>query len=378
MNANRFLFVLALGVGMGVGDVAFDGIAAAQAPEAQARGFRAILEKYDTDKDGRLSEQEREALRKDVREGRVELPRKPGAKGAESKPGQARLAPALADKVTILRDVEYGRAGTRALKLDIVRPRQPAAERLPAIVFIHGGGWRNGDKSGGVGRVAPLAAEGNYVGVSVGYRLSGEAIWPAQIHDCKAAIRWLRAHAAEYGIDPNHIGVWGSSAGGHLVNMLGASGGVKELEGDCGTPNESSRVQCVVAFCGPTDFAAAKRVEGGREPSAVTMLLGGSIEEKKDAARQASPITYVSSDDPPFLLVHGTDDTTVPIDHAERFAAALQKAGVGVTFVRILDGGHGFGGPEVSQRVQDFLNKHLRGKEIDVSAEPIQDAKRSR
>jgi len=350
---------------------------------AQERGkpnpeWRKILEKYDADKDGKLSEEERDAIRKDIREGRLTLPegmRKQGGqpeRGQGAKPGQ-RQAPAFdSDQVNIERDIEYGRAGDRALLLDMVRPKQPSAERLPVIVFIHGGGWRNGDKAGGVARVGEFAASGNYVGVSVGYRLSGEAIWPAQINDCKAAIRFLRANAAKYGIDPDRIGVWGSSAGGHLVNMLGVSGDVKELEGDCGTPGVSSRVTCVVPFCGPTDFVGVQRVEGGREPSAVSALLGGNVDEKKEEAKMASPITHVSADDPPFLIVHGTADPTVPYDQAKRFCEALQKAGVNVNMVSIEGGGHGIGGPEVIRRVKAFFDKHLRGQEAEIKTETIQ------
>ncbi len=339
--------------------------------------WRKILEKYDADKDGRLSDEEREAIRKDVREGRLELPqgmRRPGeaAKpGAEAQPGQRRGPAFDSARLNVDRDIEYGRAGDRPLLLDMVRPKEPKAERLPVIAFIHGGGWRNGDKAGGISRVAELAAEGNYVGVSIGYRLSGEATWPAQIHDCKAAIRFLRANAAKYGIDPDRIGVWGSSAGGHLVNMLGTSGDVKELEGECGTPGVSSRVTCVVPFCGPADFLAVQRIEGGREPSAVSALLGGKLDEKKAEAKAASPITYVSADDPPFLIVHGTADTTVPYDQAQRLQAALQKAGVNVSLLSIDGGGHGIGGPEVTRRVKAFFDKHLRSQDAEIKSETI-------
>lgn len=280
-------------------------------------------------------------------------------------------APGKPEGVTIERDVEYGRAGDRPLKLDAVLPAKTPEKPLPAIVFVHGGGWRAGDKAGGVGQVARLVATGNYAGFSVGYRLSGEAIWPAQIHDCKAAIRFIRANAKKYHVDPDKIGVWGSSAGGHLVSMLGTSGDVKELEGANGSPEHSSRVACVVDFCGPADFLLGGKVQGGKEPSAVTLLLGGTIEEKQDAARQASPITYVSMDDPPFLIVHGTNDVTVPFEHAARFHEALKKAGCDATLVRIVGGGHGIGGPEVARRVTAFLEKRLRGQDVKVSDEPI-------
>ncbi len=334
-----------------------------------------LIKKYDKDGDGRLSPQEWEAVRNDVREGKLDVPpqmRDRILRGPA--PGAAPKPSGLPDSVILERDVEYGRAGDRSLKLDVVRPKQAgeAEKPLPAIVFIHGGGWRGGDKAGGVGQVARFVATGNYVGFSIGYRLSGEAIWPAQIHDCKAAIRWIKANAKKYHVDPDKIGVWGSSAGGHLVAMLGTSGDVKELEGANGTPDQSSRVACVVDFCGPADFLLGGKVEGGKEPSAATLLLGGKIEDKQDAARQASPITYVSKDDPPFLIVHGTVDATVPIAHSERLCEALKKAGCNATLVKIEGGGHGFGGPEVNARVTAFLEKHLRGQDVTDSGEPIQ------
>ena len=353
---------------LGVGTAAW-----CQAPEKPDRGKypsrEEVVKKYDKDGDGQLSPQERQALRKDIVEGKVEVPpqvrerfRQMGRRG----PGR------VPESVVIERDVEYGRAGQTPLLLDMVRPKKPAADKLPLVVFIHGGGWRGGNKAGGVGRVVPLVATGHYVGASVEYRLSGVARWPAQIHDCKAAIRWLRANAAKYHIDPKRIAVWGGSAGGHLVSMLGTSGDVQGLEGTNGSPDQSSRVSCVVDFCGPSNFLAIKKLEGGREPSAVTMLLGARADEKPELAKEASPITYVSKDDPPFLIVHGTEDRTVPLEQAQMLYDALKKAGADATFIKIEGGGHGIGGPEVIERVNAFLEKHLRGKEVQVSDEPIQ------
>ncbi len=296
------------------------------------------------------------------------------ARGAERPQPAAGLAPAqlAAAGVLLERDVEYGRAGERALYLDILRPKEPAEKLLPVIVFIHGGAWRAGNKLAGLPRLVPFVASGKYVGVSVGYRLSGEATWPAQIHDCKAAIRYLRANAAELGIDAEKIGVWGPSAGGHLVALLGTSGGVAELEGDCGSPGQSSRVSCVVDFCGPSDFARILKLPGGDAPEAVTALLGGSLAEKRAEALAASPVTHATRDDPPFLIVHGTKDATVPISQAEVLYERLKQAGVDVTFVKIEGGGHGIGGPEVQKRVQAFFDRHLRGVDVAVSGEPIQ------
>jgi acetyl esterase/lipase len=280
-------------------------------------------------------------------------------------------APAPED-VIVQRDVQYGKAGQRVLTLDIVRPKQPGATPLPVIVFVHGGGWRAGNKSQGVGLLTRFAATGNYFCASVGYRLSGEATWPAQIHDCKAAIRFLKANANKYNIDPQKIGVWGISAGGHLVSLLGTTGDVKELEGDCGWPDQSSRVTCVVDFCGPTDFTAIAKLDKGDAFAAVSALLGGPIDQKAQAAKEASPVTYVSKDDAPILIVHGTADNVVPFSQAEVFYQALKKAGVDATLVKIEGGGHGIGGPEVQRRVLNFFEKHLRGQKVDVSDEPIQ------
>lgn len=272
--------------------------------------------------------------------------------------------PRPAQNVDVTRDVAYGRAGERSLKLDIYQPKTPAADRLPVIVWIHGGGWRGGNKSSG-GRLTALVGTGNYVGVSVGYRLSGEAIWPAQIHDCKAAIRWVRANADKHGIDPDRIGVWGSSAGGHLVSLLGTSSDIEELEGDCGTPDISSRVTCVVDFCGPTDMVVFRH-------SAADLLFGSkSVDERQAEAKVASPAAHVSKDDPPILIVHGTKDGTVPIEQADLFNEKLKECDVDVTFVRIEGGGHGIGGPEVMRRVTSFFDKHLRGQDVEVSGEPI-------
>jgi len=279
------------------------------------------------------------------------------------------------DSVVIERDVEYGKGGEVSLRLDIVRPRQESEKPRPVIVFIHGGAWSGGNKSGAIGQLAPFAASGNYSCATVEYRLSGVATWPAQIHDCKAAIRFLKANAKKYNIDPAKIGVWGGSAGGHLVSMLGTSGDVKELEGECGSPGQSSRVACVVDFCGPSDFLAIAKVKqtaGRGAYGPVAQLRGGPVEEKQEAAKAASPITYVSKNNPPFLIVHGTADNTVPLEQAELFYAALKKAGVDATLVKIEGGGHGIGGPEVQKRVQAFFDKHLRGQNVEVSDKPIE------
>ena len=281
---------------------------------------------------------------------------------------------ALREKVEIQPDVEYGKAGERALKLDVIKPKETREKPRACVVWIHGGGWQNGNKNSGVGRLAGLVASGDYVGVSVGYRLTDEAAWPGQIDDCKAADRWIRANAQTLNVDPEKIGVWGSSAGGHLVSMLGTSGDVKELEGKNGSPDFSSRVACVVDFCGPSNFLAIPK-DGPKvsQPNgSLYKLLGGPLGEKQEAAKEASPITYVTNDDPPFLIVHGTADNTVAIKQAELLHAAQQQAGVNTTFVKITRGGHGIGGPKVEERVQAFFAKNLLGRDVAVSSDAIE------
>jgi acetyl esterase/lipase len=281
--------------------------------------------------------------------------------------------PKIPDTIKQQPDIVYGKGGDVELKLDLYLPKTEAKKPLPVVVWIHGGGWQGGNKTSGVGRVVPFVESGDYAGVSVAYRLTNVTPWPGQIHDCKAAIRWIRANAKKYNLDPDRIGVFGSSAGGHLVSMLGTSGEVKDVEGDNGSSAQSSRVSCVINFCGPTDFLSFfednPTPEGAKGP--VSKLLGGMPKEKPEIAKHASPTTYVTKDDAPFLHLHGTSDKTVPVKQAEILHEALKKAGVDSTFVKIDGGGHGFGGPEVNQRVKDFFDKHLLKKDVKVSGEAI-------
>ncbi len=282
----------------------------------------------------------------------------------------------IPDGVAFEADVEYGRAGDRSLTLDLFRPKQQGDRTLPVVVYIHGGGWERGNKREGHRVLSELVLEGNYAAVTVAYRLSGEAIWPAQIHDCKAAVRWVRSNAKKYGFDPDRIGVCGGSAGGHLAAIVGVTGDVKELEGACGNPGYSSRVQCVAATSGAYDFVHFYEQTIGKSNSkraqmVVRQLLGGTPDEQPDAARSASAVTYVSADDPAFLLGHGTLDPSVPFDQSLTFLAALKKAGVPAIFIRFENGGHIGGGPLFQERRHAFFERHLRGQKVDVSAEPI-------
>lgn len=269
--------------------------------------------------------------------------------------GWAQKAVPLPDRVELIRDVEYGKGGERPLKLHILRPKTTPKEPMPVVVWIHGGGWSGGNRDGGIGLLGRFAQRG-YFCASIEYRLSGEAIFPAQIEDCKCAIRFLRAKAKEYNLDPQRIGVWGSSAGGHLVALLGTSPHVKELEGKGGWPEMSSQVQAVCDFCGPADFP----LWGDKAHPAVVKLLGGPVNDQKENATKASPVTHIGKNLPPFLIVHGDQDKVVPLSQSESLLEALKKAGADVTLHVVKGGGHGFGGPEISKMVDDFFDKHLK------------------
>lgn len=265
----------------------------------------------------------------------------------------------LPDGVTLHRDIKYAHAGEKSLLLDIYLPK--AQSHPPLVIWIHGGAWRKGSKGSG-GRVRWMTEHG-YAVADINYRLSQEAVFPAQIHDCKAAIRWLRAHAEKYGYDAAHIGVAGSSAGGHLVALLGTSGGVKGLEGNLGSHlDQSSRVQAVCDMWGPTDFL---QMGGGhnRPESPESQLIGGPIQENKAKVAVANPITYVTEDDPPFLLLHGDKDGAVPIGQSELLNQALDKVRVPVEFHVLRGGGHGGKGYPTSQMnemILAFFDKRLR------------------
>lgn len=274
---------------------------------------------------------------------------KEGGTGSNSSPA-SKSAPGLAS------DIPYVQDGGKSRSLDIRLPvgaeNAPVTKRFPLVVFIHGGGWSAGDK--GAGPFRPLLREGFAV-ASINYRLSGEAIWPAQVHDCKAAIRWLRANGAQYHLDTKKIGVWGTSAGGHLVALLGTTNGVKSLEGNEGNLKESSSVQAVCDWFGPADFV--RLLNKDKPPAAVVKLLGGT---DPDLAKAASPMTYVNKKTPPFLIIHGDQDPLVPLAQSQSFADALKKAGVDCT-LRVVDGaGHGKGfTPAESDAVVDFFKKQL-------------------
>ena len=270
-------------------------------------------------------------------------------------------APKVPEGVTVHRDVAYVTDGHERQKLDLYVP--DTGENLPLIIWVHGGAWRGGDKTHSI-RMEYLKT--GYAGASINYRLSQHAIFPAQIEDVKSAVRWLRANAATYRLDPNRFAAWGSSAGGHLVAMLGTTGDVAAFE--VGEHLQvSSRVQAVVDYFGPTDFLQmdAQSLPDGlvhdAPDSPESQLVGGPIQEHKDRVASANPITYVSKDDSPFLIVHGDQDKLVPYHQSVLLKDALEEAGVRVTFYRVEGGGHGwFKDPKVPELTKSFLKKHLK------------------
>ncbi len=274
--------------------------------------------------------------------------------------------------VRVLRDLMYTTAGQEELKLDLHLPAAKEKNSLyPLVIWVHGGAWRGGSKARG-GAAAGLVKRGFAV-ADINYRLTSNAIFPAQIQDCKAAVRWLRANAAKYNLATEKIGVWGSSAGGHLSALLGTSGDVEAFDtGD--QLDQSSRVQAVCDWFGPTDLLrmneqapADSVIDHDAVDSPESQLVGGLLQSEavRKVAVAANPITYVSKDDPPFLIVHGNRDRLVPYQQSELLHAALKSVGV-ETELQIIDGaGHGFGkDPQVLNRLQTeaakFFDKHLR------------------
>jgi len=266
------------------------------------------------------------------------------------------------------RDLAYVADGHERQKLDLYLPiALPAnGKRLPLIIWIHGGAFRMGSKDSAVFDLVPFEyLTQGYAIASINYRLSQHAKFPAQIEDCKAAVRWLRAHADQYQLDVARFAAWGPSAGGYLSAMLGTTGHVSQFEVGAHL-DQSSQVQCVVDYFGPTDFLQmdAQRLpdgmihDGANSPE--SELVGGAIQDHPAAVKRANPITYVSPPAPPFLIVHGDADPLVPYGQSILLVDTLRQANVAVTFYTVQGGGHGrFTDPMVSNLTHEFLKKHL-------------------
>ncbi len=260
---------------------------------------------------------------------------------AWGQPAAENTDPPTADSIAVHRDVEY-RQGNPKWKLDLYLPPTPeggAGRRRPAIVFVHGGGWRGGDKGAGMFRTLPEAyAKLGYVCISVNYRLTREAPFPACIEDCKCAVRWLRAHATQYEVDPQRIGGFGNSAGAHLVALLALARNDAGLEGDGPYREQTSGIQAAVCVATPSDFT----VWGDAKTGGALAMLFGSKENVEEIARRASPVTYARSDAPSMLIIHGAADKTVPVEQGRRLFQALRAAGAtDVTYMEIPGAGHG-------------------------------------
>jgi acetyl esterase/lipase len=273
-----------------------------------------------------------------------------------------------------LNDLAYATVSSSE-KLDLYVPA--GSGPFPVLIYVHGGGWRHGDKTQPLdqGIVDQLLSKGFAV-ASLNYRLSGEAVFPAAVQDLKAALRWLRAHASEYRLDSNKFGIWGDSAGANLVSLMGSSCGVSELEGpELGNANQSSCVQAVVDWYGPTDFLQMDQefIDAGSScpanhnlpSSAESQFIGSPIQDDRSAVEEANPITYVSSDDPPFFIQHGTADCTVPPQQSQllydALVPAIGSANVSLTYMDgFVHGDSRFASPSNVAVVIDFLNHRLK------------------
>lgn len=286
-------------------------------------------------------------------------------------------------KIKVIKDIEYAtyqhQGQTKSLLLDLYLPQTQSSEPSPLLIYIHGGGWREFSKE-----ICPgeIVAQKGWAIACINYRYSTEAIFPAQIYDAKGAVRWLRANAQDYNLDPKRFGAWGASAGGHLSALLGTSGGVAALEGTQGNLDYSSSVQAVSNWYGPTDFTqvtpaftepiSPKVLEEYRGQPwylytvVTTQLLGGLVAQKPELAQAANPITYIDPQDPPFMVLHGDLDKIVPVSQSEILVSALQSEGVPVTFVRKPEMTHSYQGengekfdPELIDLTLDFFEQTL-------------------
>lgn len=278
------------------------------------------------------------------------------------------------------RDVLYAHDRNFKHRMHLLLPQKRAVEGpIPLVIWIHGGGWISGDRGDRLDRVIPLILSGRYAVASIDYRTSVEERWPAQLHDCKAALRWLRAHADQFDLDPDRFAVMGTESGGHLAAMLGTTATDEALEGDLGRHLDArGGIACVIDLRGPTDFlqmddhlhedALLRHSEPG---SPEIRLVGGTFERKMDLVRSANPITHIDGPNPPFLIVHGRDDLIVPHHQSELLVEALRKNGDEVAFVSVTNGADELLGTEMQKIVMQFLDHVLYGTEEAVPSMEI-------
>lgn len=265
------------------------------------------------------------------------------------------LATAVFAQPAVVRNVEYGRIGNQALQLDFYPSAQPQA---PLVIYLHGGGWASGSRAK-LGLAAQELRQEGFALASVDYRLVPQAVWPSQIQDVKCAVRYLRLHAGELGVDPERFGVWGESAGGHLACLIGLAGPEAGFDNEGGSSEASSKVQAVADLYGPTDFTTNDLTTGRG-----LAYLSGLVQNRPELYPQASPASYVTNTAPPFLIVHGEGDDLVPIHQSELLAEKLSSAGVSAQLVRVSQAGHSFeqhpDKPKIVKRIVDFFCTQLK------------------
>jgi acetyl esterase/lipase len=275
----------------------------------------------------------------------------------------------LGENVRLIANLDYAGTGDPRQALDIYLPKTPSVSGpLPVLAYVHGGGWSIGSKIMGRDQTMGIANSGRYAVISIGYRLSWQDPWPAQIDDAKAAIRWIRANAKQYGLDPNRICAMGVSAGGQIVAKLGLTNGIAENEGKVGhNLAQSSAVNCVVSEASPTDMRPVPAGTPG-----IDAFLAGP--DRAEAGRSASPILDVKAGAPPFLIIHGNKDPIVPYQLAVEFDAALRAAGVRVFFQTVDGGGHGGFTkvwPAINERIRLFLERNLYDPSTQVPTDTL-------
>lgn len=276
-------------------------------------------------------------------------------------------------------DLPYVKDGDASQTLDVYYPIDTRSPR-PLLVWIHGGAWKAGSKDN-VPWIHQL--QRGYVVASIEYRFSQKAIFPAQIHDCLAAIRYLRKNASQFGIDPKKIGVGGSSAGGHLAALVGTSGGQGHFKPVGGNADVDDGVLAVCDIFGPTNFWTVieqadsdpnvKNIFKFDEGDPYSQLIGGGLGKDRDRCDAVSPVHYVSKNSPPFLIIHGDHDTLVPYAQSVELAKKLKEFGVEVLLQGITGAGHGgpvFNHEEIRRLTDRFFDQHLKGTDGELKAIP--------
>ena len=272
------------------------------------------------------------------------------------------------ETVEFTKGIEFSNPDDQHLQLDLARPKS-ANGLLPVVVCIHGGGFRAGTREG-YDKLCLKLAEHGYLAVTVTYRLAPRYQFPAAVYDVKAAVRWLRANASKYQLDPDRIGTMGGSAGGHLAQFLAVTAGVKQFEGDGGNADQSSRVACVVNFYGPSDFTKSygKSVDAAE---VLPLFLGGDVIHERQRHILSSPLYWVTPEAAPTLCIHGTRDNYVDYEQALWLVERLKSCGVEADLNTILGAGHGFKGADedmAEQAMIEFFGKHLIAKSNSAPA----------